>query len=129
MKDFYLTLSSKSSVFKANTASEFTIALRPDLPLTGNWSAGLVEILLPKETTLKPKYLLANFIASSIVGETRRPVLRTFYQKEKHIQFNLEYIPVTDRLLDTLVFELVDEKGTHLVLEGETYIRLHFVQW
>ena len=129
MKDFYLTLSSKSSVFKANTPSEFTIVLRPEIQLTGNWSVGLVEIVLPKETTLKPKYLLANFIASSVVGETRRPVLRTFYKIEKHIQFNLEHIPVTDRLLDTLVFELVDEEGTHLALQGETYIRLHFVQW
>ena len=129
MKDFYLNLSSKSSVFKTNTASEFTVALRPEVPLTGHWACSVVELLLPKATSLKAKYLLANFIASSVVGETRRPVLRVFFSGNQHIEFCKEYIQVTDQLLDTLVFELVDEKGNHLALSGETHLRLHFTQW
>lgn len=129
MKDFYLNLSSKSSIFKSNTASEFTIALRPEIHLSGEWAVGLVEIFLPKATTLKTKYLLANFIKSSVVGETRRPVLRVIYDKKQHLIFSPEYIPVTDKLLDTLVFELVDNQGNLIQLTGETQLRLHFVKW
>ena len=64
-----------------------------------------------------------------MVGETRRPVLCVFFSKNQHLTFSPEYIPVTDQLLDTLVFELVDEKGNHLELSGETHLRLHFIQW
>lgn len=129
MKDFYLNLSSTSSVYKANTASEFTVALRPQVDLTGSWACAVTEILLPKDTTLKTKYLLASFIKSSVVGETRRPVLRVFFSNSQHLTFGPEYIPVTDQLLDTLVFEIVDDKGNNLALSGETHLRLHFTQW
>lgn len=129
MNDFYLTLSSKSTVFKSNTASEFTVVLRPSIHLTGNWGVGLVELFLPKATSLKTKHLLANFIASSVVGETRCSALRIFYEADQHIKFSPEYIPVTDQLLDTLTFELVDDQRTNLGLSGETQVRLHFVKW
>ena len=129
MKDFYLNLSSQSSVFRANSAAEFTVAMHPQVYLTGSWACAVTEILLPKATTLKPKYLLANFIKSSVVGETRRPVLRVFFSKNQHLTFGPEYIPVTDQLLDTLVFALVDEKNNTLALSGETHLRLHFVKW
>ena len=129
MKDFYLNLSSISSVFKTNTASEFSVAVRPEINLSGNWSVALVEMLLPKATLLKPKYFLASFIESSIVGETRRSVLRVIFNSNQHLNFNPEYIPVRDHLLDTLCFELVDDKGNIIPLTGETHIRLHFTKW
>jgi len=129
MKGFYLNLSSKSSIYKTNTAVEFTVALRPEITLTGNWGVGLIEILLPSETTLKTKYLLANFIQTSVVGETRRSVLRVIYDNKQHISCSPEYIPVTDKLLDTLVFELVDAEGDTLELTGVTQLRLHFMPW
>ena len=129
MKDFYLNLCSKSSVFNTNTGSEFTVSLRPPVYLSGSWTCAVTEMLLPKATTIKVKCLLANFIQSSVVGETRRPALRVFFSENQHLTFTPEYIPVTDQLLDTLVFELVDEKGNNLALSGETYLRLHFKQW
>ena len=54
---FYLTLTSKSSVYKDNKPSSFIVQLRPEVTLKGFWSVALVEMFLPKETELKPKYV------------------------------------------------------------------------
>ena len=135
---FYLTLSSKSSVYKDNTASSFTVQLRPELILKGFWSVALVDLFLPKATKLKPKSITANFIQSSIVGETRQQVLRVFYDDKQHISFSPEYIQVIDRILDTLEFEIKNEEGDTFDFgakdeEGsgqeETQLRLHFMPW
>ena len=133
---FYLTLTSKSSVYKDNTTSSFIVQLRPEVSLKGFWSVALVELFLPKETELKPKYVTANFIQSSVVGESKQPVLRVFYDDKQHVTFAPEYIQVIDRLLDTLEFEIKDEEGNTLdfgtkdeegVTTGETHLRLHFM--
>ena len=132
---FYLTLSSKSSVYKDNTASSFTVQLRPEENLKGFWSVALVELFLPKATELKQKYITANFIQSSVLGETRQPVLRVFYDEAQHLTFSPEYIQVIDRLLDTLVFEIKDGEGDLINFgkdeegPGETQLRLHFMPW
>lgn len=128
MKDFYLNLSSKSTIYKLNTAASFTIAIRPEIKLTGSWTVALVELFLPAKTQLKAKYITANFIQLSVVGETRRPVLRVAYEDSRHIVFAPEYLPVTDQLLDTLEFEVRDDKDL-LEISGETQLRLHFISW
>ncbi len=125
MTSFYLNLSSKSSIYTTNTASSFIVQLRPEIKLPGRWKCALVELFLPKQTTLKPKYITANFIQSSVVGETRHKVLRVVFDKERHLTFSPEYLEVTDRVLDSLKFEIVDDAGV-LKLTGETHIRLHF---
>ena len=133
---FYLTLTSKSSVYKDNTTSSFIVQLRPEVSLKGFWSVALVEMFLPKETELKPKYVTANFIQSSVFGESKQPVLRVFYDDKQHVTFTPEYIQVIDRLLDTLEFEIKDDEGNTLefgtkdeegVETGETHLRLHFM--
>jgi len=129
MKGFYLNVSSISSIYKSNTAASFTVAVQPVELLKGNWGVALVEVFLPSATSLKPKYVLANFIESTVVGETRRQVLRVVYEKKRHLTFSPEYYRVTDRILDTLEFELVDSKGTLLNITGETQLRLHFSPW
>ncbi len=133
---FYLTLSSKSSVYKDNTPSSFTVQLRPELTLKGFWSVALVDLFLPKATELKPKSITANFIQSSIVGETRQSVLRVFYDDKQHISFSPEYIQVIDRILDTLEFEIKNDEGDLIDFKyeegsgpGETQLRLHFMPW
>ena len=125
MASFYLNLCSKSSLYKLNTASSFVVHLQPEIKLPGKWKCALVELFLPQQTTLKPKYITANFIQSSIVGESRRKLLRTVYEKKRHLTFSLEYLEVTDKVLDSLQFEIFDESGL-LKLTGETHIRLHF---
>ncbi len=133
---FYLTLTSKSSVYKDNTPSSFIVQLRPEVSLKGFWSVALVELFLPKETELKPKYVTANFIQSSVIGESKQPVLRVFYDDKQHVTFAPEYIQVLDRLLDTLEFEIKDEEGNAIDFgakdeegstTGETHLRLHFM--
>ena len=133
---FYLTLTSKSSVYKDNTPSSFIVQLRPEVSLKGFWSVALVEMFLPKETELKPKYVTANFIQSSVFGESKQPVLRVFYDDKQHVTFTPEYIQVIDKLLDTLEFEIKDDEGNTLefgtkdeegVETGETHLRLHFM--
>ena len=129
MKGFYLHVSSKSSIYRDNTAASFTVSIQPERVLTGNWYVTLVEMFLPSATELKPKYVLANFIESTVVGETRRQLLRVVYEKKRHLTFSPEYYRVTDKILDTLEFELIDDKGALLNITGETQIRLHFAPW
>jgi len=129
MKGFYLHVSSISSIYKSNTAASFTVAVQPVQLLKGNWYVAMVEMFLPSSTALKPKYVIANFIESSAVGETRRQVLRVVYEKKRHLTFSPEYYRVTDKILDTLEFELIDDKGALLNITGETQIRLHFAPW
>jgi len=129
MKGFYLNVSSISSIYKSNTAASFTFGLQPVELLKGNWYVALVEMFLPSATSLKPKYVLTNFIESSVVGETRRQVLRVVYEKKRHLTFSPEYYRVTDKILDTLEFELIDSKGILLDIAGETQVRLHFAPW
>ena len=129
MKGFYLHVSSKSSIYRDNTAASFTVSIQPERVLTGNWYVALVEMFLPTATELKPKYVLANFIESTVVKETRRQLLRVVYEKKRHLTFSSQYLQVTDKILDTLEFQLVDNKGTLLNLTGETQLTLHFAPW
>ena len=129
MKGFYVHVSSKSSIYRDNTASSFTVSIQPERVLTGNWYVTLVEMFLPSATELKPKYVLANFIESTVVGETRRQLLRVVYEKKRHLTFASQYLQVTDKILDTVEFELVDNKGTLLNITGETQLTLHFAPW
>ena len=129
MKGFYLHVSSKSSIYRDNTAASFTVSIQPERVLTGNWYVTLVEMFLPSATELKPKYVLANFIESTVVGETRRQLLRVVYEKKRHLTFASQYLQVTDKILDTVEFELVDNKGTLLNITGETQLTLHFAPW
>ena len=125
MTSFYLNLTSKSAVYNSNTASSFIVHLQPEIKLEGRWECALVELFLPSQTTLKAKYITANFIQSSVVGESRHKVLRTVYEKKRHLTFSPEYLEVTDNVLDSLKFEISDESGV-LKLTGDTHIRLHF---
>ena len=125
MSSFYLNLTSKSSLYKANTASSFIVQLQPEIKLQGRWKCALVELFLPEKTTLKPKYITTNFIQSSVVGESRHKLLRMVYEGKRHITFSPEYLEVTDNVLDSLQFEIADDSGI-LKLTGETHIRLHF---
>jgi len=129
MKGFYVHVSSKSSIYRDNTAASFTVSIQPERVLTGNWYVTLVEMFLPSATELKPKYVLANFIESTVVGETRRQLLRVVYEKKRHLTFASQYLQVTDKILDTVEFELVDNKGTLLNITGETQLTLHFAPW
>lgn len=125
MSSFYLNLTSKSSVYKSNTASSFIAHIQPEIKLTGRWKCALVELFLPEKTTLKPKYITANFIQSSVVGESRHKLLRIVYEGKRHITLLPEYLEVTDKVLDSLQFEIADDSGV-LKITGETHIRLHF---
>ncbi len=125
MASFYLNLRSKSTLYKTNTASSFIVQLQPEIKLQGRWKCALVELFLPEKTTLKPKYITANFIQSSVVGESRHKLLRIVYEGKRHITVNPEYLEVTDKVLDSLQFEIADDTGL-LKLTGETHIRLHF---
>ena len=129
MKGFYLHVSSKSSIYRDNTAASFTVSIKPERVLHGNWYVALVEMFLPSATELKPKYVLANFIESTVVKETRRQLLRVVYEKKRHLTFSSQYLQVTDKILDTLEFQLVDNKGTLLNITGETQLTLHFAPW
>ena len=125
MASFYLNLKSKSTLYKRNTASSFIVQLQPEIKLQGRWKCALVELFLPEKTTLKPEYITSNFIQSSVVGESRHKLLRIVYEGKRHITVNPEYLEVTDKVLDSLQFEIVDDTGL-LKLIGETHIRLHF---
>ena len=127
MSSFYLNLSSKSSLYKSNTASSFIVHLQPEIKLPDKWKCAIVELFLPEKTTLKPKYITANFIQSSVVGESRHKLLRIVYEGKRHITLLPEYLEVTDKVLDSLQFEIADNSGV-LKLTGETHIRLHFTQ-
>ena len=129
MNGFYLNVSSTSSIYNSNVAASFTVGIQPVRELKGNWGVALVEMFLPSATVLKPKYVLANFIESTVVGESRRQVLRVVYEKEQHIAFSREYYRVTDTILDTLEFELIDSSGSLWDITGETQLRLHFAPW
>jgi len=129
MKGFYVHVSSKSSIYRDNTAASFTVSIQPERVLTGNWYVTLVEMFLPSATELKPKYVLANFIESTVVKETRRQLLRVVYEKKRHLTFASQYLQVTDKILDTLEFGLVDNKGGFLNITGETQLTLHFAPW
>ena len=126
MSSFYLNLTSKSNIYTTNTGSSFIVHLKPEIKLEGKWKCALVELFLSEQTTLKPKYITANFIQSSVVGESRHKVLRTVYEKKRHLTFSPEYLDVTDNVLDSLQFEITDDSGGVLKLTGDTHIRLHF---
>ena len=125
MSSFYLNLTSKSSIYKTNTPSSFIVQIQPEIKLQGKWKCALVELFLPEKTTLKPKYITANFIESSVVGQSRHKLLRMVYEGKRHITFNPEYLDVTDKVLDALQFEITDDAGV-LKLSGESHLRIHF---
>ena len=131
MDDFYVNLSSKATVFTKNSANNFTVQFKPEIPLNGTFHVALVEIFMPtpKIKKLKAKYLLANFISSSIVGESSHRLLKVIYSYDNHVQFSSEYIKVTDSFLDTLTFEFVDDESNRIEFEeGNVEIRLHFMK-
>ena len=130
-EDLYMTLTSKSQNFD-NKANNFHVQLKPELCLSGDYSVALVEIFMPtpKKKKKEAKYLMCNFVKSSIVNDTRRPVLRVIYQNKNHIQLSPEYIKVANNTLGILSFELLDIEGNRIQFEedGDIELRLHFTK-
>ena len=125
MSAFYLNLTSKSKIHSTNTASSFRVQLPSEIVLKGKWECALIELFLPVQTTLKPKYITTNFLELSVVGEHMHRLLRTFYEKKRHLTFSPEYYPVSSDRLYELQFEISD--GTDaLKITGETQLKLHF---
>ena len=127
MSGFYLNLTSKSKIYSTtNTASSFRVLLPSEIDLKGKWECALIELFLPGQTTLKPKYITTNFLDLSVVGEHVQRLLRVFYEKKRHLTFSPEYYPVSSDRLYELTFDIFDETDA-LKISGETQLKLHFM--
>ena len=87
------------------------------------WAPDTVDV----DRYITPMYLQSSIIPSQIVGESRRPVLRTIYQNGGHIEFSPKYIEVTDTTLDDLHFRITDKNNRELEFVNDNVnLTLHF---
>jgi len=136
MEEFYIHLSSEDSkdLYPHNTPADFRVQLPERIQLLGRWKCALAEIKFVSPTqrsTLDTSLLLnSNLCDSSIVGNTKAPILRrmplTRGTYNKTYDF-LHYYPIKTFNFDTIHLYINTDTGERAsFIRGPLKATLHF---
>ena len=133
-RQIYINLSSEDDLERhpSNTPTDFTVTLSPFVILSAseNWTVAVAEIEFTANN-LDPFYICSDLCASSPVGTTTLPLLRTVWPSvsgSSHVfPFNPPfYVAVRKLITDTIRIYLRDKNGAILSHTSQpTRVTLH----